>query len=251
MVWRGAPRPTRRELRDVAVIGALLFVGGNAIVVWAEQTVASGLVALLAATVPLWLLLMQWAHERVRPSATELAGVAVGLAGVWILASPGGAPGAVPLAALGLMLLAGTCAWSGVSLYSRAGPPSRAPALTAGLEMLVGAMGLTMLSLARGEPARFQSSGLTLRTAGAVLYLAMFGSIVAFTAYKWLLARVSPTKVGTYAFVNPVVALLLGWAFARETVTARTITAMATIVGAVVMITVAHSGDQAEPAIGE
>jgi drug/metabolite transporter (DMT)-like permease len=247
---RGPPRPTRDELRDAAVVGLLLFMGGNASVVWAEQTVASGVVALLVATVPLWLLLMRWAHERVRPTRMEFTGVALGLVGVWVLASPGGAPGAVSLTGLAAML-AGTCAWSAGSLYSRARPRSRAPALTAGLEMLVGAAGLALLSLVRGEPAQFQSSALTVRSVGAVLYLAMFGSVVAFTAYKWLLARVSPTKVGTYAFVNPVVALLLGWAFAGEAVTGRTVLAMGAIVGAVVMITIAHSGDAAEPAVGE
>jgi drug/metabolite transporter (DMT)-like permease len=236
---RGAARPTGRECRSATIIGVLLLTGGNGGVVWSEQFVPSGVVALLVACVPLWMLLLSWLRGGTPPSLREWAGVALGLFGVSMLVSLGSNTDAGGVSPLGLLvMLLSTLSWSVGSLVSREMPLPQSPLLASAMEMLAGGTGMLIVGGVRGEFAQLAASHVSLRSALSIAYLAVFGSIVAFTAYKWLLARVTPAVVGTYAFVNPVVAVALGWAFASEPLSLRTVLAMFVIVGAVVIITV-------------
>jgi drug/metabolite transporter (DMT)-like permease len=234
--WRGAPRPTSAEWRTAGVVGLLLPAVGNGTVVWSEGHAPSGIVALLVATVPLWLLVLRWRAGGAPPRPADWAGVALGLTGVALLVS-NGVGGASPFVLI--VMLAGTFSWAYGSLWSRSKPQPRAPLLAAAMEMLAGGAALVIAALLSGEGAQLAAAHVSMRSLVSLAYLSIFGSMLAFSAYKYLLAEVPPAHVGTYAFVNPVVAVLLGWAFAGEAVTGRTVAAMAVIVGAVVLITFA------------
>jgi len=234
---RGAPRPTRTEWRSAFIIGPLLMTGGNGGIVWSEQFVPSGIVALVVALVPLWMLLLAWMRGGSRPSGREWFGVAIGLTGVALLVSIDGNAthgGIGPLAAL--VMLLSTVSWSVGSLIARDAPLPASPLLASAMEMLAGGAGMMLIALARGEFSQLAVSSISWRSGLSIAYLAAFGSIVAFSSYKWLLSQVSPAAVGTYAFVNPVVAVVLGWAFAAEPMGLRTIIAMVVIVSGVVTI---------------
>ncbi len=233
---RGAARPTARQWRDALAVGTALLAGGNGAVTWAAHREPSGVVALIVSLVPLWLLVFGWFGAKgVRPAAYEVAGVLLGLAGIALLVVPH--EGGASVSALGLgVLLASTLCWAGGSIYSRTLEPLPVPLLGSGMEMLMGGLVLLGVSGIAGEWGRVSVASFTPRAVIALAYLVCFGSILGFTAYKWLLANVRPALAGTYAFVNPVVAILLGWAFAGEVLNARLFLAMATIVGAVAMI---------------
>lgn len=237
MRLRGAARPTLAQWRTALIVGVLLLGVGNGAVTWSERGEPSGAVSLVVSLVPLWLLVFGWAGRRgVRPAALEVVGVTIGLAGVLLLVVPaGGQGGAVSPFGL-LVLLASTLAWSGGSLYARTLPPLPVPLVGTGMEMLCGGGALLLLSGLTGEWGRVDFGAITLRGALSLAYLIVFGSIIGFSAYKWLLTRVRPALVGTYAFVNPVVAVLLGWTFAGEALTGRLVIAMLLIVSAVAMI---------------
>lgn len=237
MRLRGAARPTLAQWRTALIVGVLLLGVGNGAVTWSERGEPSGAVSLVVSLVPLWLLVFGWAGRRgVRPAALEVVGVTIGLAGVLLLVVPsGGQGGSVSPFGL-LVLLASTLAWSGGSLYARTLPPLPVPLVGTGMEMLCGGGALLLLSGLTGEWGRVDFGAITLRGALSLAYLIVFGSIIGFSAYKWLLTRVRPALVGTYAFVNPVVAVLLGWTFAGEALTGRLVIAMLLIVSAVAMI---------------
>lgn len=249
-VWarrRGEPKPTRIHWRSAVVVGGLLLLGGNGGVVFAEQRVPSGLAALLVATVPLWMVMLDGAGRGWRrPPLQVLLGVALGLAGVALLVGPGhfaGGHGVDPLGA-GVLLLGALC-WATGSLYSRRAPLPSSPLLGTAMEMLGGGACLAVAGLLSGEWHRLDLAAASPRSLLAVAYLVIFGSLVGFTAYVWLLRVCTPPLVATYAYVNPVVAVFLGWAFAGEPVTGRTLLAAAVIVGAVVLITTYRARPQA------
>lgn len=213
----GGPRPTRRQWRNAAVGAVPLFVLGNGGVTWAEQAVPSGAAALVIATLPAWLLLFDWGcGGRDGPRAAEAAGIGLGLAGVATLSAPGGIQ---PVGAA--VLLAAAVAWAVGSLFNRYADLPASPALTAAMQMLVGGSVMVGAGLALGEGRRFDPAAVSAWSAGSVGYLVVV-AVVALPAYNWLLTVTSPALVGTYAFVNPVVAVLLGWAVAGEAVTGRT-----------------------------
>lgn len=241
-VWacrRGEPKPTRIHWRSAVVVGGLLLLGGNGGVVFAEQRVPSGLAALLVATVPLWMVMLDGAGRGWRrPPIQVLLGIGLGLAGVALLVGPGrfaGGHGVDPLGAAALLF--GALCWATGSLYSRRAPLPPSPLLGTAMEMLGGGACLAVAGLLSGEWHRLDLAAASPRSLLAVAYLVIFGSLVGFTAYVWLLKVSTPPLVATYAYVNPVVAVFLGWAFAGEPVTARTLLAAAVIVGAVVLIT--------------
>lgn len=235
---RGSALPTRIQWRNTAVVGAMLLLVGNGAVVWAEQWVPSGLVALLVATVPLWIVLVDWGWGERRPPGPWLVlGLAWGLAGVALLVGTEGIGIAVgkPLLGAGVVLV-GAFSWAAGSIVARDAAMPSSPAMTVGAEMLCGGGLLLLLSLAVGEPAGFRLPDVTLRSVLALLYLIVFGALVAFSAYIWLLGRVPAARVSTYAYVNPVVALFLGWALAGEPMTGRTAVAAAVILSAVMLV---------------
>lgn len=235
----GAKRPTKTHWRNTGFVGLLLLLGGNGGVVWAEQNVPSGIAALLVAVVPLWLVLLQWiAPGGKRPSLGVAFGIAIGLAGMGVLVGPDSFAGHGPINPWGaLALILASLSWAAGSLFAR-GARLPSPILATSMEMLTGGIGLLILGLATGETHQFQLHAVSTTSLVGLAYLIVFGSFIGFTAYSWLLKHASPAAVGTYAYVNPVVAVFLGWLIAGEPVTPRTFAGAAIIVVAVGIITV-------------
>lgn len=245
----GAPRPALHHWKTMAIIGGLLLMGGNGLVTWAEQHVPSSLAALIIGATPVWFALVDWiAFGGRRPGGRMAAGLVLGLAGVALLVGPADLAGGDhvdPLGA-GALMLASMC-WATGSLYSRGARMPDPPALATGMEMLAGGVLLLIAGTINGDWAHLDISAISLKSALALLYLALFGSLVAFSAYIWLLRHTTATRASTYAYVNPVVALFLGWALAGEEITPRTLAAAAIIVGAVVVITTYHPQPDPKP----
>jgi drug/metabolite transporter (DMT)-like permease len=240
----GARPPTPRQWRDGAISGTLLLAGGNGAVVVAEQWVPSGLVALLVAAVPIWLVLLDALFgSRRRPSGRALAGILVGFAGVGLLAgSPGVGQGGARELLGATIVMAGSFSWAAGSLYSRQRGSSLRPRMLVASQMLCGGVVLGVLALAAGEASGFSLADVSVRSWMAFVYLIVAGAIIGYGAYIWLLTVVEPARVGTYAYVNPVVAMVLGWAFAGEPVSGRALLAAAVILGSVVVITSEPTG---------
>lgn len=222
------------------LIGGLLLLGGNGGVTWAEKYIATGLAALLVASEPLWVVLLNWAITRRRPNWKVLLGVLIGLAGVALLVSDGltnvAARSQMSLASAGVVLLA-AFSWAAGSVYANHKPIKASTSMASGMQMLGGGLLLLVLAIAAGDFGRFDVAKVSWLSIGAVCYLIVFGSLVGFTAYSWLLRNVTPARAATYAYVNPVVAVLLGWFLASEPLTLRMLIAAAIIVGSVVLIT--------------
>ena len=222
-----------RQWAAAAVAGAALLAVGNGGITWAEQRVDSGVAALLVATMPLWLALFDRLVFGTRLSPAGLAGLVVGLGGVALLVGPGG--GGTDLVG-GLVCVAAAAAWAAGSLYSRRAPLPSQPMLASGMEMLAGGVLLAVAGLAAGEGGQVHLSQVSATSLLALLYLVVVGSIVAFSAFHWLLRNAPTHIVSTYAYVNPVVAVLLGAAFLGEPMTFRTLIAGLAIVTSVVLI---------------
>ncbi len=237
----GAAAPRLAQWRAAAIVGVLLLVGGNGLVVWSEQRIASGVAALLVGTVPCFMVLLDWLRPGgVRPTGRVVAGLVLGLLGLLWLVGPdsvmgGGRADLVGAAAL----IVASFSWAFGSSYSRHASMPGSPFLSTAMQMLAGGVGLLILAVARGEPWQFTAAAVSLRSVLSLAYLVVFGSIVAFSAYVWLLRVSTPARVSTYAYVNPVVAVLLGAAFAGEALTARMLVAAAVIVSGVALITLA------------
>jgi drug/metabolite transporter (DMT)-like permease len=226
-----APRPTLRQWRNAAVAAVPLFVLGNGGVTWAEQVVPSGAAALVVATLPAWLLLLDWGYGgRKGPRVMELSGIGLGVVGVGVLSAPGG----VDLVGAGVLLLAAV-AWAVGSLLNRYADLPASPVRVAAMEMLVGGAVMVAVGLGVGEGSKFNPAGVTWQSALAWNYLAAV-AVVALPAYNWLLSVTSPAVVGTYAFVNPVVAVLLGCLVAAEPLSPQTAVAAPLVVLGVVLL---------------
>lgn len=233
---RGAPRPTLQHWRSALIIGAFLLLGGNGLVVWAEQRVESGLAALLVSTEPLWIVILSWVLPGGRrPSLPVISGLFLGFVGVGFLVQPGSGSALDPIGA-GMLVLA-ALSWAYGSLWGIKAKAPDSPLLMTSMQMLAGGALLMLAATARGEFAAFDPAQVSMRSAFAVVYLMVFGSLVGFTAYSWLMRVAPPVLVSTYAYVNPVVAVLLGWAIASEPLTAGTLVAAAIILGGVALIT--------------
>ena len=240
---RGAARPTPAEWRTAAITGVLLICLGNGSVAWAEMRVPSGLSALLVAAVPLWMVMLEWLRPGgARPRAMVILGVIVGLIGLGVLVGRDTAPGRESVDALGaFVLVAASMSWALGSIYNRHGARPDSAAMSTALQMLGGSVALLALGAALGETRGLDVSAILMGSWIGWIYLVTFGAILGFTAYVYLLRNVSPAKVSTYAYVNPLVAVLLGWRIAGETVTSRTLAAAAIILGGVAMITIARA----------
>jgi drug/metabolite transporter (DMT)-like permease len=238
---RGTPAPTRVEARRAAIAGLFLLLGGNGAVAWAEQRVPSGVTALLVATVPVWMVLLDWLRPGgTRPRAGVFAGLALGLVGLVMLVGRGAIRGhelADPVGAA--VLIVGSILWATGSLYVGLNPRPPSALIANAVQMLAGGVALLAVGTAAGELGRLDLAAASNRSLLSVLYLIVAGSLIGFTAYTYLLQVSTPAKVSTYAYVNPVVAVLLGWAFAGEQITARTLAAAAVILAGVAIITMA------------
>ncbi len=243
---KGAAHPSRREWAGGAVAGVLLFVCGTGGVVWAERLIPSGVAALIVATEPAAFVLIEAVRRRRLPRGSMLAGLALGAAGLAVLAGPGDLLGGERFAVSALLVLvAGTFCWAGGSLFSRGSRLPASPWMATAVTLVCGGFALALVGAASGELARFDPAAVSARSLLATVYLFVFGSLVGFSAYLWLLRNTTVARLSTYAYVNPIVAVVLGWAIAGEPLTARVALATAGIVGAVAWI-IRHGGEDAE-----
>jgi len=240
-LWRriaGDPNPTRSQWRSAFIIGLFLLLGGVGGVTWAEQRVPSGIAALLVASMPLWLVLVEALRPGGKPPTWQTAGgVLLGITGIAILAGPDQAhiqgPG-LDLAGVVALLLA-SLSWAIGSIYSRGADLPKSPLMGTATEMLGGSAGIFLAGTLTGEWGRLELGAITARSKGGLAYLVVVGSLLGFVAFTWLL-RVAPTSmVATYAYVNPLVAVLLGSLLAQEVSTQRVILATPIILSAVAL----------------
>ena len=241
--YRGAARPTRIHWRNAIIAGAFLLLGGNGAVVWAEQFVPSGLTALLVSILPFWLVIIEWVRPpRQRPHGAVLIGLILGFIGIVVLVGPGNIGGHGDVRPIGaLVLILGSLSWAIGSFYSRDAELPQSGLLTTGMEMLGGGALLLIVGALTGELSHFDIHHVSRDSAVGLAYLITFGSLLGFTSYIWLLDKVSPARLGTYAYVNPIVAVVLGWAIAGERLSVRTAVAAAIVICAVALITTARS----------
>jgi drug/metabolite transporter (DMT)-like permease len=240
---RGATRPTRINWRNAAMAGGFLLLGGNGAVVWAEQFMPSGLTALLVSILPFWLVIIEWVRPpRQRPSGAIILGLVLGFAGIVVLVGPSEFGGHEDVSLLGtLVLILGSLSWAIGSFWSRDADLPASGLLTTGMEMLAGGVLMLIVGAAAGEFGHFDPHHVSRASLTGLLYLITFGSLIGFTSYIWLLDKVSPAQLGTYAYVNPIVAVVLGWAIAGEKLSARTAVAAAVVICGVALITIARS----------
>ncbi len=239
-------KPKAVHWRTSFIVGTLLLLGGNGGVVFAEHYISSSLAALLVATEPFWIVLLSWLWlKKSRPNLKVALGLAIGFFGVWLLI--GGQT--ANASAFGSMQFWGTLAvigaamsWAIGSIYGLRSPVPKSSLQTAGMQMFSGGLVLLFVSLILGEWSTFNISEVSANSWFAVIYLIIFGSLIGFTAYSWLLKNAQPAMVATYAYVNPIIAVLLGWLIAGESFTGQMLIGAAVIVGSVVLIT-SHDKD--------
>jgi drug/metabolite transporter (DMT)-like permease len=236
--WKTGERPTWEQWRTAIITGSLLLFIGNGGVCVAELTVPSGIAALLVATVSLWMVLVDWVRPGgVRPGPRIIAGIVLGFAGLVLLVGPThlGSSGRVDLKGAAILVVA-SLAWACGSLYSKHGALPKSPLLGVTMQGLAGGAALWIAGFFTGEVRALHVAAISLRSWIALGYLIVFGSVLGFTAYLYILKNSTAARVSTYALVNPVVALFLGWMLAGETITLRTILAAAVILTAVVLV---------------
>jgi drug/metabolite transporter (DMT)-like permease len=237
MRLRGTPSPLREHWPAASAVGALLLMGGNGSLVWAEQRVPSGLAAILLAMIPLWMVLLDSFRKNGPKLTIHVAGgLVIGLTGIGILVGPARLWGSSRVDILGttILMFSAFC-WAVGSLYSRHAKLPPSPFLAAAMEMLAGGGMLIILGLL-SEGSQLHGHAISWRSMAAVFYLVAFGSLLGFTAYIWLLRVVPTSRVATYGYVNPVVAVFLGWSIGKESISARELLATGIVVAAVALI---------------
>jgi drug/metabolite transporter (DMT)-like permease len=233
--WRGVPAPAPRHWKYAAAVGTLILVMGSGLVAWGQQRVPSGLAALILAAEPLWFVVLQW-WGGAKPSVGVGAGMAAGFLGVGLLVAPDKALGAsVDLIGAGVLSVA-AFGWAAGGLYSRTAPQPDSHLMANAMQMLTGGAILVLGGLLTGEWARVTPHMFAARSLAAFFYLLVFSSLVAYTVYLWLLKEIPPTRAATSSYVIPVIAVLLGWLVAGETLTPRMWIAAAIIVASVVVV---------------
>jgi drug/metabolite transporter (DMT)-like permease len=234
-----APRPTRQAWFRAGGLGVLMLVTANGATTWAEQLVPSGLTALIVCTSALWLVLLNWLWRGAeRPGGRMVAGLAAGFGGVALLVAPGHFAGGEHVNPIGALVLTGAAlSWSAGSIYALTLSRPAHPSLFVSQQMIVAGLVLVAMALLTGEVQAFTWANLSATSAAAYVYLTIFGSLISYSAYFWLLGHTTPARLATIAYVNPLVAVLLGWALAGESLTVRTALAAAVILLAVGLIT--------------
>lgn len=243
-IFRGVEKPQAIHWKNATIVGGLLLLGGNGGVVWSEQMVPSGMAAIIVATVPLWMALLVWLWQGGnRPRGMVFAGLVLGFIGIILLVkNSGGDVSNTSSQWIGYTALVfASIAWATGSVYSRVAKLPSSSFMAIAMQMLTGGLLCLLFGLLTGEAARFDPAQVSMHSALAVGYLIFFGSIVGFSAYIWLLKVADPTMVSTYAYVNPVVAVILGWALAGEQMTIRDGIGAIIILLAVIIITKANS----------
>jgi drug/metabolite transporter (DMT)-like permease len=247
---RHVPMPKRFHWRSAIIVGAFLMVGGNGFVTWSEQQVPSGIAALVVATVPLWITLFNWLiYREGRPGKQTVAGVLLGFVGIGLLVGPGQLQGTATFDLVSLLvLLMAPVLWSLGSLYSRRANLPDSVFMSTAMEMSAGGVLLVLAGIMTGEVADLNIAEVSIQSLAAMLYLTIFGSIVALTSYVWLLKTVEPSKAATYTYVNPVIAVFLGWLVLSEPISPQMLIAVPIIIVAVVMITTRRKKQIISPA---
>src|SRR6266487_97970 len=252
-IWRrmaGDEAPTLNNWKSTAIVGAALLLGGNGFVAWAEQTVPSGIAALMISTSPFWLVLFEsFRAGGAKPTWQSIVGLILGFGGVFILIGP------AELMGVGkgfdtfgvILLLLAPIFWSMGSIYARGADMPKSNLLGTGMEMLTGALALFIVSLVRGELNGFSFGLVSMRSWLGLAYLITFGSLIGFVSYGYLLQNAPVSLMSTYAYVNPVVAVFLGWLLANEELNARIGIASAIIIGSVILINSARAKAKTEP----
>ena len=238
--WRGAPAPTRANWRAAFIAGTLLFLFNNGSIVWAEHHGApTGVVAVLIATTPIWMVVLTWLKPGGKfPGWMVIAGLVTGFVGIVLLVNT--EIGSIDLISVVAVLFAAFI-WSFGSLYAKGAELPKSATLSTGMQLLVGGLMQFLLCTVNGDLGQFNPAAVSLTSVGAMFYLALCGSIIGFSAFTWLMRVSVPAKVATYAYVNPVIAVFLGWLLANESVTPRMLLAVGVIIASVIMINVSHS----------
>jgi len=236
---RSKERPTRIHWKSAAIVGLMLLLVGNGGLSWSEQLIPSGIAALIVAVSPLWFILIDWMQGGARPTAGVFIGLALGTLGIAILVDPADLVGGGEVSALGAsVLLVSSVCWAFGSFYARGARLPSSPALANGMEMLIGGVGLIFVGMIAGEMKDLHLATITTKSLLAVAYLVVFGSIIGFSSYIWLFRSTTPTRASTYAYVNPVVAVFIGWLVGGEQLPTRVVLAAVLIIAAVAAITV-------------
>lgn len=228
-------KPTPAQWRNTAIIGFLLLLLGNGFVSWAEQRVPSGITAVLVATVPLFLVVLEALTTGTRPGARAWLGIALGLLGVAVLVRPSGHGAVDPVGAIALIVAA--ISWSYGSLFGRRADLPKNSLLTTSMEMLTGGVFLIVAGLLGGEARHFSLAAVSRASILSLTYLIFLGALVGYSAYTYLVSATTPARLGTYAYVNPVIAVILGAVVAGEPITPVTVLAIGMILSAVVILT--------------
>ncbi|MGI9055381.1 MAG: EamA family transporter [Pyrinomonadaceae bacterium] len=244
-------KPKFEHWKTSFIVGTLLLLGGNGGVVFAEKYISSSLAALLVATEPFWIVLLSWLWlKKSHPDLKVVAGIALGFFGVWLLIS-----GQMETAAssdsmqflASVAIIAAAMSWALGSIYGLRAPVPKSSILTAGMQMFSGGLVLLFVSLITGEMFRFDIAQVSNASIFGVIYLIIFGSLIGFTAYSWLLKNAQPAMVSTYAYINPVIAVFLGWLIAGESFTSQMLVGATIIVGSVALITSNKKDKPKEP----
>jgi drug/metabolite transporter (DMT)-like permease len=236
---RSKERPTPIHWKSAAIVGLMLLLVGNGGLSWSEQLIPSGIAALIVAVSPLWFILIDWMQGGARPAAGVFIGLALGTLGIAILVDPADLVGGGEVSALGAsVLLVSSVCWAFGSFYARSAKLPSSPALANGMEMLIGGVGLIFVGMIAGEMKDLHLATITTKSLLAVAYLVVFGSIIGFSSYIWLFRSTTPTRASTYAYVNPVVAVFIGWLVGGEQLPTRVLLAAILIIAAVAAITV-------------
>lgn len=253
-VWRlyaGDGKPTVSNWKSTAIVGTLLLLGGNGLVALAEKTVPSGIAALMISTSPFWLVLFESLRARGnKPTWLSILGLVIGFGGVFLLIGPSEITGSGqefdPFGTI--LLLIAPILWSSGSIYARGADMPKSTLLSTGMQMLTGSVALFIVSVLTGELRGFSFAQVSLLSWQGLIYLITFGSLVGFVAYGWLLHNAPVSLFSTYAYVNPVVAVFLGWLLADEVLNSRTVVASAIIIGSVILINYARQSSAVKEA---
>ncbi|MEO8395566.1 MAG: EamA family transporter [Chloroflexota bacterium] len=236
---RGAAWPTLRQWRSSAIIGGLLFVVNNGGIVWAEgHGIPSGVAAVLIATLPMWMVMLTWLKPGgTYPGSMVIAGMVIGFIGIIVLVNPD----QTPLSLVGvIVVLVAAFAWAYGALYAKTANVPESPTFSTGAQLVCGGAFQLVLSILTGELPNFNAAQVSTVSWVAMIYLGIVSSIIAYSAFVWLMKVSTPARVSTYAYVNPVIAVLLGWQLAGEHITPQTVIATVIIIVAVVMIKVGN-----------
>ncbi|WP_438481152.1 EamA family transporter [Oleiharenicola lentus] len=250
-------RAKAHQWRDNAIIGGFLCLGGTGLVSWSEQKIPSGITTLIVSISPLFIVLMDWAvfnffrdgKRGSKPNAFTFVGLALGFVGLVLLVGPDvmktGAGHLDPLSVLGL--IGATLFWGIGSLATRYAHEPADPYTASAIQMLCGSVWIMIVSFLNGEVSTFQLSAVSAVSAWSWVYLVVFGSLIGFTTFVWLMQHCTPARVSTYAYVNPIVAVFLGWWILQEPVSPRIFVAAAIIIAGVAIITIAKSKKKTSP----